>query len=522
VRSPEISLRSNVMARLHEYQGKAILAANGFKIPRGRAASNADEAVAAAKELAGEVVVKIQAWTTGRAGIGGVVFAKNTDHVRAHAERMLSMKVGQFPVEAVLVEEKIDIDREFFLSFAIDDAARAPMIIFAAGGGSGIEERAALTRRIPCDVNRGPLDSVVDEAAASCGLSANNAKQLNESIRKLFAAARSVEARSLEINPLVLTKSGEFVAADCRITIDDYAVGRHPELKIEIAREFDHPPTALERVAYAVEQNDHRGTFYFAQLATAALKGSRGLVGFHGAGGGGSMMSMDAIVNAGFTIANFTDTSGNPSASKVYRAARIILAQPDLVGYFGSGSGVASQEQFWSAYGLAKAFWELYLDIPAVIRLGGNTEDRAVEILHRMSKLLRAPVEGYRKTDTPAFIAARFAELVASDGKKWRPRSPRVPKFVSDPSATKLAVKNGRVWIDTARWPEIRVAVETHSGGLIIDHDGAPSSALPNEEFATKDSELLSCDVECRLAGIEGFYLELDIPGLDEVIGGGC
>ena len=114
------------------------------------------------------------------------------------------------------------------------------------------------------------------------------------------------------------------------------------------------------------------------------------------------MMSMDAIVNAGFTIANFTDTSGNPSASKVYRASRIILAQPDLVGYFGSGSGVASQEQYWSAYGLAKAFWELDLDIPAVIRLGGNTEDRAVDILQRMSKLLRAPVEGYRKTDAPA------------------------------------------------------------------------------------------------------------------------
>ncbi len=126
------------------------------------------------------------------------------------------------------------------------------------------------------------------------------------------------------------------------------------------------------------------------------------------------MMSMDAIVNAGFTIANFTDTSGNPSASKVYRAARIILAQPDLVGYFGSGSGVASQEQYWSAYGLAKAFWELDLDIPAVIRLGGNTEDRAVDILQRMSKLLRAPVEGYRKTDAPAMIAERFAELVAS------------------------------------------------------------------------------------------------------------
>src|SRR5437868_4736573 len=452
------------MARLHEYQGKAILAANGFKIPRGRAASTADQAVMAAKEIAGkngEVVIKIQAWTTGRAGIGGVAFAKKPDDVRADAARMLAMKVGQFPVEAVLVEEKIAIEREFFLSFAIDDAARAPIIIFAGGGGSGIEERAASTRRIACDVNRGPQDSAVSEAVASCGLSPAHAAQLTKSIQRLFAAARSVEARSLEINPLVLTKDGQFIAADCRITIDDYAVVRHPELGIEIAREFDHPPTALERVAYAVEQNDHRGTFYFAQLATAAANDSKGLVGFHGAGGGGSMMSMDAIVNAGFTIANFTDTSGNPSASKVYRAARIILAQPDLVGYFGSGSGVASQEQYWSAYGLAKAFWELDLDIPAVIRLGGNTEDRAVDILQRMSKLLRAPVEGYRKTDAPATIAGRFAEVVGSaGGTKWKPRAPRMPKFVKNKSATMLSVKGGRVWIDTARWSQIRPAVE--------------------------------------------------------------
>src|SRR5213596_267112 len=406
------------MARLHEYQGKAILAANGFNIPRGRAASAPDEAVAVAKELldqkGSEVVVKIQAWTTGRAGIGGVAFAKKPDIARGHAARMLEMKVGQFPVEAVLVEEKIAIDREFFLSFAIDDATRAPTIIFAAGGGTGIEERAASTRRIACDVTRGPEDSTVAEATASCGLSAAHAGQLAESIRKLFAAARRVEARSLEINPLVLTKDGELVAADCRITIDDYAVARHPELKIQIAREFDHPPTALERIAYAVEQNDHRGTFYFAQLANTAAKDYKGLVGFHGAGGGGSMMSMDAIVNAGFTIANFTDTSGNPSASKVYRAARIILSQPGLVGYFGSGSGVASQEQFWSAYGLAKAFVELDLDIPAVIRLGGNSEDRAVDILTSACKGLPARVEGYKKDDPPAKCAARFADLVAN------------------------------------------------------------------------------------------------------------
>jgi succinyl-CoA synthetase beta subunit len=510
------------MARLHEYQGKAILAANGFKIPRGRAAFTADQAVAIAKELESEVVIKIQAWTTGRAGIGGIAFAKKPDVARGHAARMLEMKVGQFPVEAVLVEEKIAIEREFFLSFAIDDAARAPMIIFAAGGGTGIEERAASTRRIQCDVKHGPDKSAVADATTGCGLSSELEAQLGDSIQKLFGAAHKVEARSLEINPLVLTKDGQFVATDCRITIDDYAVARHPELNIEIAREFDHPPTPLERVAYAVEQNDHRGTFYFAQLATGAGKDSKGLVGFHGAGGGGSMMSMDAIVNAGFTIANFTDTSGNPSASKVYRASRIILVQPDLVGYFGSGSGVASQEQYWSAYGLAKAFWELELNIPAVIRVGGNTEDRAVDILKRMARLLGASIEGYRKTDAPAVIATRFAELVAAGkGTKWKPRIPRTPEFIKNPAATMMQVKGGRVWIDGSKWPQIRRAIETHSSGLIVDRADAPTPSLPNEEFATKDSELLACDVECRLAGVEGFYLELDIPGLDDLIAGG-
>jgi hypothetical protein len=142
-----------------------------------------------------------------------------------------------------------------------------------------------------------------------------------------------------------------------------------------------------------------------------------------------------------------------------------------------------------------------------------------VDILDRISKLLRAPVEGYRKTDTPAAIAARFSELVGSaGGTKWKPRTPRAPKFVKDSSATAFPVKNGRVWIDTAQWPQIRNAIETHSGGLIVDRKDAPTPSLPNEEFATKDSELLACDVECRLAEVGGFYLELDIPGLNELI----
>jgi len=155
-----------------------------------------------------------------------------------------------------------------------------------------------------------------------------------------------------------------------------------------------------------------------------------------------------------------------------------------------------------------------------VIRLGGNTEDRAVDILQRMSRLLGAAVEGYRKTDAPATIAARFAELIATGkGTKWKSRAPRVPKFIKNPAVTTIPVKGGRVWIDSAHWSQIHGAVETHSGGLIVDRAGTPVSSVPGEEFATKDSELLACDVECRLAGVEGFYLGLDIPGLDALVG---
>jgi len=236
------------------------------------------------------------------------------------------MKVDNSPSKQCWWKRRSISNASFFLSFAIDDAARAPVIIFAGGGGT--ESRSALLQRGEflamwiADLSDQPLTKPSFPAAFHRRTRSNLATRFEN-----YSLPRAALKRVRWKSTAVLTKSGEFVAADCRITIDDYAVVRHPELGIEIAREFDHPPTALERFAYAVEQNDHRGTFYFAQLATTAAKASKGLVGFHGAGGGGSMMSMDAIVNAGFTIANFTDTSGNPSASKVYRAARIILAQ---------------------------------------------------------------------------------------------------------------------------------------------------------------------------------------------------
>jgi succinyl-CoA synthetase beta subunit len=325
----------------------------------------------------------------------------------------------------------------------------------------------------------------------------------------------------------VITSDGRIVAADCRVTVDDYAVFRHPELGIKIARELDHPPTALERIAYEIEQADHRGTFFFAQLATEAGPGSKGLIGFHGAGGGGSMMSMDAITAEGFTLANFCDTSGNPSPAKVYCAARIILTQPGLVGYFGSGSGVANQEQYWSAYGLAKAFWELNLDIPAVIRLGGNGEDRAVDILQGACAAagLPAKVEAYKKTDPPAKIASRFAALVEQNrGREragWTPRPPRRPGFVGTPSASSFAVKGGRAWIDHALWKSHAPAIIARANGLLRDDGGRVAITVKPEEFLSKDSDMIACEVDCFRAGIEGIFVGLDFPGLDPAPSGG-
>lgn len=505
------------MARLHEYQGKALLRGVGVAIPRGKVAHSCEEARQIARDLGGGVVLKIQAWMTGRKAIGGIQFANTPAEAEAHAAKLLKMRVGAFPVEQVLIEECLPIDKELFVSLSIDDRERQPMLLLAATGGTGIEDRAESVHRLPCPLPDGPDIVAVQGFLAEAGIEGSLGDDASQAILAVYKLARTYEARSVEVNPLVTTTDGRVVAADCRLTIDDYAVFRHPELGIEIARELDHPPTHLEQVAYAVEQADHRGTFYFAELNSAGDSGSRGLVGFHGAGGGGSMMSMDAIVSEGFTIANFTDTSGNPSASKVYRAARIILSQPGLCGYFGSGSGVASQEQFWSAYGLVKAFWELELTIPAVIRLGGNSEDRAVEILEDACRELPAIVEGYKKDDPPRAIASRFGELVASSQRAgvhtWKPRLPRVPDFVG--RARSYDIAGGRVWVDEARCdPQATDRLVTLSKGLFADRNGTPTVVVEAEEFAKRDSELIALEVELRREGKPVVFVELDIPGL--------
>lgn len=506
------------MARLHEYQAKAVLSGFGIKVPLGKAAQTASEASSIAEEIGAKVIIKVQAWITGRAAKGGIQFAHSPREAQQKAEELLEMKFGNFPVRQVLVEQAIDIKDELFVSIAIDDAKQAPMLLLDAQGGSGIENRREFVTVIPIDFDTGVDVDAVRKVLVDSPIDTASHDALIDAIGKIVDAAKKCEARSLEVNPLVTTKQGEIVAADCRMTIDDYAVFRHPELGIEIARELDHPPTKLERIAYDVEQADHRGTFYFAQLPTDDDKSSKGLIGFHGAGGGGSMMSMDAVSSIGFTLANFCDTSGNPSAAKVYRAARIILAQPNLVGYFGSGSGVASQEQYHSAYGLAKAFWELQLAIPAVIRLGGNSEDRAVEILQDGCRDLPATIEGYKKDDTPAFIAQRFDELVkANETKTWTASSRRVPDFVGSNSAYSFAIDGGTVWIDHKNCNErtSTFVVSNSSELLTLNDNSKPITTASKEDLANKDSEMIALEIECRRNATPVVFVDLPIKGID-------
>ncbi|MBN1659427.1 MAG: acetate--CoA ligase family protein [Anaerolineae bacterium] len=512
------------MARLHEYQGKKLLQQFKIPVPKGGVARTPEEARQIAASIGGETMVKAQAWVTGRAGMGGIKKASNPAQAEEAARHMLGLKVKNFVVEEVLVEERVEIAREFYAGVIIDDAVKQPVLLFSSVGGTGIEEIAAAhpdkVARMHVDVGTGLLDFQARDLVRQTGIGGKLQMQLGNVLEGLYKLASEYDARAAEINPLVLLANGELMAADCRVTVDDYGVFRHKDLGIAIAREYDRPPTELEKLAYDVEAGDYRGTFYFIQMAENFRKGD-GYVGFHGSGGGGSMMSMDAVMRQGYKLATFVDTSGNPPASKVYRAARIVLAAGPVDGYFGSGSGVASQEQFHSARGFVKAFLEEQIDVPVVIRLGGNSEDRAVEILEWLNGWVPAPVEGYRKDDAPDDCASRLDALIKA-GKTMAPKVRPEPARAGEPELYQFqTVTKGTVTFDHAvcRTCESKVCVQQCVPHILSLEEGVPVLNISQEEAAKgRCSECLACEVDCFFLGAGGGRIELPIPGLQEYL----
>jgi succinyl-CoA synthetase beta subunit len=508
------------MARLHEYQGKQLLEAAKIPIPSGGPARTPAEAAKFAAQCDGPVVIKGQIWVTGRAGLGLIRFADTPKEAEETAGLILGTTHKGFTVDTVLVESRLEIEREFYAGVIIDDGDQSPVLIFSSIGGTGIEEIARkhpeALAQTPVNVVHGFYDYQARDLIRQTGIHGKLLLQLGTILSRLVGLAQANDARAAEINPLVLTTDGKLVAADCRITVDDYATYRHPELSIEVAREYDRPPTSLERIAWEVEKNDYRGTFYFIQMLEQFKRGEH-VIGFHGAGGGGSMMSMDAVLNRGYQLANFVDTSGNPPASKVYRAARIILAQGPIDGYFASGSGVASQEQFHSARGLVKAFMEIPLCVPAVIRLGGNAEEQAIQILERSQPDIPAPVEAYGKDDSPAFCAERLDQLI----KEFkRPDTPPegIKRSIARESYSFETVTGGRVEFDHAlcRECKTKICIERCVPGILQLEGEVPTLAISNEQARQGGcTECLACQIECYYEGNKGGFIELPMPDLN-------
>ncbi len=406
------------MARLYEYQGKQILKTAKVAVPQGEIASTPEEAKKIAEKIGKPVAIKSQIWAGGRGKAGGIKFANTPQEAEKGAGELLGSMIKNLKVEKVLVEEKLDIEKEFYVGVIIDASreVRAPVVMFSTEGGVDIESVPSdKIAQMMVDVLRGFRYYDALNLAVRLRVPNQILQPIAQAIMGLYQTFKNYNCRTAEINPLILTKDGKIVAGDCRMAIDDSSVFRHPELGIEVARESPTPPTELDRIAWKIEESDLRGTCYIAQMAPD--RKGLGYVGYHGIGGGGAILGVDALNRQGLKIANYADTSGNPTAAKVYRAAKVILSQPDIEGYMLGGFIVANQEQWHHAHGVVKALREEIPKrpgFPCVILLCGNKEKESMEILKEGTKDLPGRFEFYGsdKVYETDFLAKRMKALI--------------------------------------------------------------------------------------------------------------
>ena len=391
------------MARIYEYQGKALLSKAGVMIPRGEVVTTAAEAEVIAKKIGGPVVIKAQVWATGRFKAGGIQFAKTPEDTRVKAEQVLSTKIKGLPVTKVLVEEQLEIAHEYYAGIVVNSSVniKAPVLVFSTEGGTGVEEVAA---RNPERVGELVIDMIdgleiekIRDLLVRMNIQKERLDEIAAAIFGLYRVFMDNDARAVEMNPFIWTKGDKVYAADCHITLDDSSIFRHPEFGIEVPRDMEREPTELEKLAWKhIEETDYRGTGYFAQMVTEYKEGAV-YVGFHGIGGGGSMLGAAALINRGLKIANYADTSGDPPASKVYKVVKAIFAQP-IAAYVMTGACLANQEQWYHAFALVKVLREELKErpgFPVVILIAGNKEKETIKILQDGLKGLNIRLELY-------------------------------------------------------------------------------------------------------------------------------
>jgi len=368
---------------IHEYQAKSLLAKFGVAVPRGAVAYTADEASKAAAELGGDIcVVKSQIHAGGRGaghfandpdGGGGVRLARSDDEVRAHAEAMLGKVLvtkqtgpdGK-EVKRIYIEEGCDIARELYLSLLVDRETSRIMIVASTEGGMDIETVAEETPEKIATVAIDPATGMMPfhnrQIAFGLGLEGAQIKSASKFLMAMYQAFNELDAAMVEINPLVVTGSGDVIALDAKMNFDDNALYRHPDIE-ELRDEDEEDPAELEATKH--------------ELNYIRLDGA---IGCMVNGAGLAMATMDIVKLHGGSPANFLDVGGGATKERVTTAFKIILSDPNvegiLVNIFG---GIMRCDVI--ADGIVAAAREVSLHVPLVVRLEGTNVELGKKIL---------------------------------------------------------------------------------------------------------------------------------------------
>jgi succinyl-CoA synthetase beta subunit len=355
--------------KIHEYQAKAVLARFGVPVPRGEVASTPAEAAEVARRLGtGTAVVKAQIHAGGRGKGGGVKVARSAEEVERLAARMIGMTLvthqtgpeGRI-VGRVLVEEGLDIERELYVSLVIDRSSARPVVIASAAGGMDIEEVAAREPekilREGIDPGTGLLAFQARKLAFGMGLPAGAAGKLVVLLGALYRAFIETDASMVEINPLILTKGGDLLALDAKVSFDDSALYRHADLR-DLRDLAEEDPLEVDASRFSLNYIRLDGT-----------------IGCMVNGAGLAMATMDIIKLSGGEPANFLDVGGGANADQIRNAFRILIADSNvkavLINIFGCilRCDVLAQ-------GVIAAVTDLGVQVPIVIRMEGtNVED---------------------------------------------------------------------------------------------------------------------------------------------------
>ena len=359
--------------KIHEYQAKEVLRSFGVPVPNGGVARTPEEAEAIAKDLGGAVVVKAQIHAGGRGKGGGIKLAADPAEAKEAASEVIGMQLvtpqtgseGQ-EVKSVWVENATDIDRELYLGIVLDRAQSRLVVMASRAGGMDIEEVAATTpEKILKEVVHPGVGLQPFQArrlALGLGLEGDQLKQGVGFITALYKAYTETDCSLAEINPLVVSKSGEILALDAKMNFDDSAMYRHSE--IQTLRDVDEEdPLEVEASKY--------------DLNYIKLDGE---VGCMVNGAGLAMATMDIVKYAGSSPANFLDVGGGTNVERVKNAMRILTSDEAvkavLINIFG---GIVRCDRV--AEGVVAALEDIEINVPLVVRLQGTNAEEGAQIL---------------------------------------------------------------------------------------------------------------------------------------------